>query len=336
MLKIDFVAVDKFWELTTSLKTDKPLSEKLWENFYDVTGNKRYAENNIGKEGIAAFKESLEIVFRPSFQKELYKRISEKDEWVIKINRYKRYESEFKAFQKTLQQADYVTKMYEHAYSQLPPSMQQIEKDAEIYFTAIGADAAALDKTIFLSLHLSFFFDRYKKGAIGGHELHHLLRKEFVFNKPVLDMHKGLVYLLEGILNEGVADLIDKTIVMEYNDDLPSELQWKSILVNEAAQVISEIDETISLSHEWDKNNFKTEKDFRKLIRNTSGHVPGFFMANVIRKNGYHHQLMENISDPFHFIRLYNKAAKEDMEQPALFSEKCIENIQKIEMYYKN
>mgnify|MGYP006313304321 CR=1 FL=1 len=336
MLRMNFEAVDKFWQLIGFLKTDNTLSEDMWTDFYNVDGNKLYAEHHIGKEGIISYRENLEIVFRPSLKNLFHQRILENDEWLNKIYRYKLYEQDFKAFQKTLLKAEYVNKMYEHAYSQLPPSMQTVEKDAVIYFTAMGADAAAQDKNIFLSLHLSFFFDKYKKGAIAGHELHHLLRKEYEFSKPVLEMHKGVTYLLESMLNEGVADLIDKEIVVKHNDDLPPELQWRSILVDQASQVITEIDRALSAADQWDEDNFKTERDFRTLVRNTNGHVPGFFMADIIRRNGYHELLMENISDPFSFMKLYNKAARLDKSKPKIFSDKSIENIKSIEAYYKN
>jgi hypothetical protein len=52
----------------------------------------------------------------------------------------------------------------------------------------------------------------------------------------------------------------------------------------------------------------------------TSGHNPGYFMADIIVREGYKKLLIENVQDPFYFITLYNKAAKKDKNRPPVFS----------------
>lgn len=332
---MNFDALKKFWELTTYLKMDQPLTDSLWLDFYNINGNKLYAENNISAEGIAAYRESLEIVFRPSFKNELQKKLLENNEWVIKVSRYKEYENKFKIFEKKLKNPDYLSLMHKQAYSQLPKSMCNKAKNINIYIMAIGADAAVQEQNMFFSLHIIYFFDKYKKGAIAGHELHHILRKEYKFNKPIKEEHKGILYVLEGILNEGVADLIDKNIVIEHNDELPTELQWKSMLLSYSGHVIKQIDSCIIESYRSEEKSFTTEKEFRGIIMNTSGHIPGFYMARIIDRNGYHKQMIEHVSDPFYFIKLYNQAAQKDKDFPTLFSEESIKYIEAIEDYYK-
>lgn len=333
---MNFEAINKFWELTDYLKTDQPLTDSLWLDFYNVKGNKLYVENNISSENLADYRKSLEIVFRPSFKEKLRMEIAKNNEWVMKVNRYKDYEKEFKNFAKRMQEEDYISLMYKQAYAQLPASMRQKINDVSMYIMAIGADAAAQEKNMFFSLHIAYFFDKYIEGAIAGHELHHVLRKEYKFKKSIKEEHKGIVYVLEGILNEGVADLIDKNIVIEHNDELPQELQWKSMLLSYSSKIIEKIDSSITEIYRSNGKVFKTEEEFREILMNTSGHIPGFYMARIIARNGYHKQLIENVSNLFYFIKLYNKAAKKDKEKPALFSRESIEYIEIMNQYYKN
>jgi len=67
---------------------------------------------------------------------------------------------------------------------------------------------------------------------------------------------------------------------------------------------------------------------------NTSGHIPGYYMANIIDKNGFKEELIAHIEDPFEFVYLYVKAAKKDREAYRL-SDKTINLIKSIDQKYR-
>lgn len=330
---LNFTAIDEFWKLVNLLKKDQPLTDELWNKFYSIEANKEYASKNISDDDLFQYKNSLEIVFRPSYKNLLQEEINAKNEWVIKTNRYREYEEELKEYCKILKSKDYASLMHEQAYRQLPTSMQQPCKDLKIYIIPIGADAAAHDTTIYLSLHILYFFDKHNEAAIAGHELHHVLREDFKSKKPIEEKHEGVIYFLESIQNEGVADLIDKKIVIDHNDQLPSELQWKSALIMHNEDVIQKIDQMLKNAHLSNDTNTISEDDVRNLIMHTSGHVPGFYMATIITKQLYHTEMIENISNPFHFFKLYNTAAIKETTAPQ-FSIESIKYIEQLENYY--
>lgn len=329
----NFSAIEKFWELIHHLKADMPLNEIIWNDFYYTEGNYQYCKKNISESDISEYRKSLEIVFRPSHKQILKQELAKKNDWVIKTNRYKEFENEFRLYSETLKTKDYLSLMYKHAYRYLPASMCKTDKDLVIHIIPIGADAAAHDNVIFLSLHILYFFDKYKKGAIAGHELHHVLREDFKSKKPIEEKHEGAIYFLEGILNEGTADLIDKEIVMKNNEYLPEELQWKNALISHNQSVITKIDQLLKVAYISKDKNTISEDTVRTLILNTSGHIPGFYMANTITKQGYFPEMIANISDPFFFFRLYNTAAKKENNAP-LFSQESINYIEQLETYY--
>jgi len=61
-------------------------------------------------------------------------------------------------------------------------------------------------------------------------------------------------------------------------------------------------------------------KFYRRLTNGTNGHLPGFFMAYTIYRNGLTKQLLEHADDPIAFALLYQKAAKKDKKRPPIFS----------------
>lgn len=330
---LNFSAIEQFWELTQHLKADEPLTDTIWNHFYNIEGNYQYCKKNISESDIIEYKKSLEIVFKPSHQHILKEELARKNDWVIKTNRYKEFENEFRSYSETLKTKDYLSLMYEQAYKHLPASMCKPDKDLIIHIIPIGADAAAHDNVIFLSLHILYFFDQYKSGAIAGHELHHVLREDFKSKRPIEQKHEGAIYFLEGILNEGTADLIDKEIVMNNNEHLPEELQWKNALISHNHHVIAKMDQLLKEAYISEDTNTISEDTVRTLILNTSGHIPGFYMAKAITKQGYYQEMISNISDPFYFFRLYNIAAKKEINAP-LFSEESINYIKQLETYY--
>ncbi|WP_316804457.1 DUF5700 domain-containing putative Zn-dependent protease [Pedobacter nototheniae] len=64
---------------------------------------------------------------------------------------------------------------------------------------------------------------------------------------------------------------------------------------------------------------FKTVKQYRNLMNYSSGHNPGYYMADIIVRNGYRKALIENVQNPFYFIYMYNKAAKKDKNHRQYF-----------------
>ena len=53
--------------------------------------------------------------------------------------------------------------------------------------------------------------ENLKEGLLGGHEMHHNLRKPKTFEN-IPEHQKGIMYVLNAIVNEGTADMIDKPL----------------------------------------------------------------------------------------------------------------------------
>jgi hypothetical protein len=153
--------------------------------------------------------------------------------------------------------------------------------------------------------------------------MHHVLRKPFGFpTKEKQD--EGIMYFMSSVLNEGTADMIDKVVNIAHNDELPIGMKYKDFELFQADSIVAQVDSNLMVMQKTEGKTFKTEKDYRNLIRWTSGHCPGYYMTDIIARNGYKKQLMNHIQNPFEFIYLYNKAAKKDKEKPYVFNDESI------------
>lgn len=110
------------------------------------------------------------------------------------------------------------------------------------------------------------------------------------------------MYVLNNILNEGSADMIDKNYAIAHDNELPMGSKFKDFLLFQADSVLKQIDTSIIKMAQSDGKIFKTEKEYRDLLRWTSGHCPGYYMANIIVRNGFKKKLLKNIQNHFYFF----------------------------------
>jgi hypothetical protein len=246
---------------------------------------------------------------------------------------YKANEDALKQYEKQLQQPGYVTALYQNAWPWLPGHLRQKDTAVVIHFLGIENDAIAGNGLIIATLWTAYNQDKLKMGILGGHEMHHVLRKGVSFSN-VAACDKGLLYVLSSILNEGTADMVDKPFDIAADDQLPYGSQLKDFELFQADSIVKQVDTTIIKMAQSGGETFTTEKQYRNLIRWTSGHCPGYYMADIIVRNGYKKQLLENIQNPFYFVYLYNKAAKKDKQKPPVLSAVSIDYIKALEKKY--
>lgn len=202
-----------------------------------------------------------------------------------------------------------------------------------IYFIGIDNDALVDHGTIIFTTWSAYNQDKLKNGILGGHELHHVLRKPYHFN-GVAPADAGTIYTLSAILNEGSADMIDKKYGQDHLKDLPMEYDFTELLLTKPDSIIRQIDTALQLLASSNGKEFRTAKQYAKLMNYSSGHNPGYYMASIIVRNGYSRMLVKNIQNPFMFFYLYNEAAKKDKEHPPILSDGAIEELKLLEKKY--
>ena len=337
---MDFEPLNAYWKMIEPLKKGDSLSVITWKNFLDLEPNKIYIQNQgFDNDYLERLRKSIEVVYMPKYENVLAKRVVaiEKDPssyWLTyKVYVYKKYEKELKAFQAQLITPSYIPLIYKNAFEWLPKRLQTKDGKIDIHFLGIENDAIAGDGIVIVTLWTLYNQDKLKLGGLIGHEMHHVSRKPFKF--PTTEKQDlGIMYFIKAVLNEGTADMIDKVANISHNDELPMGMGYKDFELFQADSIVAQVDSNLMVMQKSGGKTFKTEKDYRNLIRWTSGHCPGYYMTDIIVRQGYKKRLMRAIQNPFKFIYLYNKAAKKDKEKPYIFSDESVKYVKMMEKKY--
>lgn len=325
--QVDLNSVNEFWKITDKLKQGDTLSREAWKSFLQLEGNRIYIDNqDFSEKFLDNYRKTLQMVYNPKNEARVNKMMDDKlNNWLAyKINQYKIHEKELKAYAAHLQDPAYVDSMYLYCWQWLPKRLHQKSPDTKIFVIGIDNDALVHHGTVVFTLWNVYNQDKLKYGIVGAHELHHVLRKPRDL-KATDPSEEGILYALQVILNEGSADMIDKKYSFDKSKDIVYEYHFDDLLLNKPDSIVMQLDSSLQLMAQSKGTKFKTVKDYRNLFNYSSGHNPGYYMADIIVRNGYSKELIENIQNPFYFIALYNKAAKKDQQHPPVFSDQAMD-----------
>ncbi|OWP61918.1 hypothetical protein CDA63_16875 [Hymenobacter amundsenii] len=334
--RIEDGPLQAYWTLIEPLKRGDSLRVADWRQFLALEGNDAYIKNQgFGPKYLANLRRAVEVVYQPQQAELLQERLRDpvKNWLTYKVHQYKAHEPALKAYQAQLKQPAYLETVYRAAWAWLPKRLHQRDPAATIYLLGIENDAIAGNHLLILTLWAAYNQDRLLSGSLIGHELHHQLRQPVAFHN-VADPDKGLLYVLNGVLNEGSADLIDKPVALRHESDLPMEFQRSEFLLDQADSIVQVLDQRLAAMARSNGTDAQPEKYYRTLIRQTSGHCPGYYMADIIVRNGLRRSLLRQIQNPFAFIYLYNQAARRDAAKPHVLSEAAIEQVRRLEKKY--
>jgi len=327
--KINIEAALKYWELTDSLRQNKPISDEPWKNFINLEGNKAYAYSEFDSISLSNYRKALEIVYMPKSEALMQRYIKANYWYTILIKRYKDQEDSLKTYlSETVQKPAYKDLMYKYVYEYLP-KRYRTKSDVTFYYNALGMDAVSQSDGIFISLMTAVNSAKIKTGILEAHELHHRLRK-LLNMKDARNMDEGILYALISIQNEGMADMIDKKVTYSVPGDPEGVREW---LLDPAPAAIKSLDSAVTLTA-TDSSGSQSSKFYRKVLKYSAGHMPGFYMARIIERNGYKKQMIEQCDNPFSFIIFYNKAAQKDKEHPPVLSDVTMAYLKNLEQYY--
>ncbi|HWJ03860.1 MAG TPA: DUF5700 domain-containing putative Zn-dependent protease [Verrucomicrobiae bacterium] len=330
--KIDAAAAVRYFELTDSLRQGLPLTPEAWKVFLGMDGNRQYIENQAYSERfLENYRKAMEVVYMPQNDTTLQRRLKDPQNNFLTYvaYQYKAHEPELRRYlaQVSADPDAYLATMYEKCYTMLPKRMHGKSPAATLYLTAFNNDAVAHGGDIILTLWADYNYSKVVPGILGGHELFHLVWKEK--NYAVAEKDKSLLFLLNLLLREGAPDLIDKkhTAVAGFPDDL----RYGEYLMQMGAKAMPLI-ETAIKEMATGTRSYST-KELRQTFMN--GHVPGYYMADIIERNGLRNKLVKNVQDPFRFVDLYNEAAKKDKAKPFVFSDEVIAHLRRLKANVK-
>ncbi|MFZ4929703.1 DUF5700 domain-containing putative Zn-dependent protease [Chryseobacterium sp. Mn2064] len=332
---IDDSACWEYFKITENLKKDQPLDQQTWKNFLKNKAIQVYLKDQgVDSTYLENYRKIMEVVYMPKNNSKLQQRLKEPTNnwWTYIVNQYKENEDKMKTYLNTLKNnpKDYLASCYQYTYTMLPKKNHTTAPEYKITIIPIHNDAHVENGWLIYTLMAAYFNDYNKPGTLGGHEFHHILRPRMDFDVEKEDA--VIVSLLQRILNEGSADLIDKRYqgedavkLLEFQRGYPESF------ITDGYKTIKHIDSLLSIKS-LDRSTLKLNKLFNSW--NTSGHIPGYYMADIIEKGGYKKQLVKHIEDPFQFVYLYNKASQK-VKGAYILSEPTMDLIENLNQKYK-
>lgn len=203
---------------------------------------------------------------------------------------------------------DYLESSYRNTFNWLPRKLHARDPSITLSLPGIENDAVAENGKVTATHCNMYNQDKIQPVAKLFHEMHNILRKPYHF--AVEKQDKGLIYFFNVILNEGSADMTGKPTNIFNDDTMPIGLDYKFFLLSEADSIIHQANVYKEEMARSEGKKFKTEKDYRNLVVWTNGHNPGYFMTDIMVRNGRRNRLLKNTQNSFKFVELYNKAAK--------------------------
>ena len=198
-------------------------------------------------------------------------------------------------------------------YPFLPQGLQNNLNFPILFYLNYGTgDATGINGLVFNDLLQSYKIDNYKFGLLAAHEAFHAivssafmqkLKKNIDYNLPSVN----LLFFFENISEEGIADLIDKPLLLQKNSPVYDQLVKLTFHdVVKSQKYIRMIDSLLMNASTSDQpfQKFNSFSDIANGYGENGGHIPGRFMGLVIKKAGLLDKQIQKIEDPISFFYL--------------------------------
>lgn len=328
---VNVEAAERYWAMTDALRRDEPLTDAMWNAFVAIPANRRYIASVFSEKDLKSYRRAIEVIYRPSLDSVRQARLRAESWYYVLNEQYRQREPEFRAYlQQTAQQPAYLTQMYQLAYEYLPARARHPVANLQLAYVAIGNDAISEQEGLVFSLKAAIDSNKPKPGIIEAHEIHHQLRPNLDFSAAD-SVDRPLLSALHMTLNEGVADLIDKSVQLRSPTDSAEIRAWA---LAGAPAVLHKLDSVMQAMAARPAAPRPVLRYYRRLSNGSNGHLPGFFMARIIERNGYRPQLLASIDDPMAFFLLYQRAARRDKMHPPVFSASSVAYLKRLQKKY--
>jgi hypothetical protein len=256
---------------------------------------------------------------------------------------YKKNQKELESYKKLLHDLNVVDSVKALLNPFLPLRLQKDVLFPILFYLNYGSAEATGNSGIVLNdLLFSYKIDKFKFGLLAAHEAFHAVVFSAFDKKLKIDLDYSatdfrLLYFLQSIAEEGIADLIDKPLLLQTNSPLYNEvIQLTKDDETLSITLIKKLDSVLTLANRSEEVLFQYS-GFAALASEfgkNGGHIPDRFMGNVIKKAGLLQNHMAEVEDPVSFILTYNEAINKNNLQYPFFSIESIQNLKNIKRKY--
>jgi hypothetical protein len=304
-----------FWAAHDSLVADREPSAEQWRELLHTPGYKALTSSEFTDE---FFQSSFRLAFMPSQRDELESALT--DQRLARFLRHyldvSKRRDELDRRLEHLQSTPIIASIIQRTKAFLPPI--KVEESPRVAFLIFANDGRAYEPIV-IDLLASVSWDIE---SFLAHEFHHWYRNRVL----IIDLDRAddadadLLWTLNQIQAEGIADLIDKRpwVLEGASPPLGAERYAEIYRQNLEAtpELLQTLDGLLAQYSGPPETRAAIGAQFRELVPQ-SGHPTGFYMAALIESRLGPEALTEDVGNPFAFVRAFNEAVAR-AERPSL------------------
>jgi len=299
MNNFDFSGVHIFWEIIDILLADCEPTLEEWDTLFSTPGYTALLASEFTRE---FFINKFRLAYKPSLRVELNKILdNKKDSFLLHYLEVESRRAELLDYEISLKQHKLNIPL-EHCMEWLPFS--EVISFPPVSYVIFCNDGRGYNPIV-IDLLASIKLDKFIQLFL-AHEFHHFYRNQHLaFSKNnIPKTHSQLFRVLDQIQCEGIADCIDKTIMIQDNHPFAQGLKQK---VSNAPEYLTLFEETL---YDFSQSNITVEEAGRILNDNLpqSGHPIGYYMAQHIIANGLKDEMINSFADCIDFFNVYHRA----------------------------
>lgn len=256
---------------------------------------------------------------------------------------YKDNQKQLESYIRVLHKINVADSVKTLLYPFLPVRLQTEALFPTLFYLNYGsADATGIGGIVINDLLHSYKIDTYKFGLLAAHEAFHAVvsiafQQKLKQNIDYNAIDFNLLYFLQNVSEEGMADLIDKPILLQKSSPLYAEV--KELTANDETLSVSLIRKLDSMLTQAYRSNqallpYSSFSELANAFGRNGGHVPGRLMGNAIKKAGLLQAHINAVEDPISFILTYNAAVKKNSKKYPAFSKESLAFLQSVKTKY--
>jgi hypothetical protein len=312
---VDLSAIERFWPVYQALRADRDPTDAQWEALFSTPAWQTlgdFRRNQARQRYVLAFKPSREADFAAAVADGGY------EATVLRhLRSVSDRESDVRAFQDRLEAGTAgwdESEAVRLAAEYLPDDAIRggpVPRIAAAFFApdgyADGQVVADLLYTMEMGSRVTLFL---------AHELHHVYQSRLIrsFNRPADgSSDQVLLETLFQLQREGVANLVSKREGLRAEDTSADSVRVTAFRdqVAQSPEVLAEMSERLERMADAEASSaLALAREIRWQVLPGSGHPTGLFMARTIEDTLGRSALVATLSNPFDFVRAYNRAAR--------------------------
>lgn len=332
----DFSGLDPFWAVAEMIAAGREPPESAWAALFATPGYRTLKERDNAD---AFFARLLPLALSPAREAAAREAMAAQPlggMFITHLRAAFERRQDLEALRSELEGRPLADGALIEAQKWLPENAAARFGAPAISFVIYQPDARGYDRII-MDLLLALERPALFEGLL-AHEAHHVLRSKMQRFRSWGDLPEAnLLRALDNLQAEGIADQIDRPVMLSIEDwgERSTDRAFKLLIdrfrdeLDQVQQRLAEVDRILAEYAAEPGAAVELGKRLRKTLV-MGGHPVGYHMANRIVSAGGRQRMVDNVADPFEFVRAYNEAAATESAKHHVLSAEALRGLEQL------